>query len=317
MISSSELLQALGTGNERADGPTFAIRAGVGPAHVARNQRGRACLLLELHHLIAPVPIGRITGALSLTFATSIEFELGARQWKADCAIVECLDDEFLGAFCVLALDLAGRFGAEPPVAQAVAAALAEWERLFRCRRRLTEKEELGLWAELSFIARMPSVDSAVRAWRGPYGGLTDFFGGGVGIECKASRLRLRHHIAAAQASRPRGEHPTYVVSMWVDVDASRGQALAEVVQEIGDRTTESVSFEKALLAAGYARSDGALYSARFALLEDAHWFAEAGLPRIRAADPGVLEVQYVIQLDEDSSLSSAAIATIVDQFNA
>ncbi|MES1174036.1 MAG: PD-(D/E)XK motif protein [Myxococcales bacterium] len=316
MTSPHQLLDALGTSSARSEGPSFSIRADVGCAYVARNHRGRACLLIAVQTTNSPFPVGRVTGALSLTFAADVEFDLQGRFWTSPCAIIECLEEDFLGVFCALAMDLASTFENVPPRADVVGRWLAEWERLFRCRRKLSEKEEMGLWSELTLIKGMPNLDSAVRSWRGPYGELTDFLAAGVGVECKASRVRLQHHISAAQAHRPRGTNLVYLVSMWLAVDDTRGQTLPSLIGELDDQTSETIALEKGLLAAGYSRSDAALYTSRFVVLEEPLWFGEADLPRVRAVDPGVLELRYVIQLDDARALTGEAVGEIVAVFN-
>ena len=273
MTSAHELLDALGSNSVRTEGPSFSIRADVRSAYVARNHRGRACLLIAVRTTMSAFPVGRVTGALSLSFAADVEFDLQDRHWASPCAIIECLEEDFVGVFCALALDLASRFENVPPRADVVGRWLAEWERLFRCRRRLSEKEEIGLWSELALIRSMPNVDSALRAWRGPYGELTDFFAGGVGVECKASRVRLQHHISATQADRARGNSPVYLVSMWLATDGAQGQTLPSLIRELDQLTSETIALEKGLLAGGYSRSDAGLYTSRFAVLEEPLWF--------------------------------------------
>jgi hypothetical protein len=299
-----------------ADSERFSIRATVAGAFVARAPSSRACLLIPTRAGTGR-PVGRVSGSLSVTFPPSVLFDVNARQWEAPCAVVECLDEGLLSAFCALCVDVAERLtvaGRSPSPAD-VAAALADWERLLRSRRRLSDTEEMGLWGELALLERMPDIDAAIRSWRGPFGETVDFLGGGIGLECKTSKLRLQHHVSLAQAQRPLGDVPVYLVSQWSGVDAQAGRTVNDLADVIGGRTTETIALERALLAAGYSRIDASLYTTRFVLLEPAHWFAELDIPRIRQIDTGIMHVRYVVQLDALRALDDADVQALERQF--
>jgi hypothetical protein len=227
---------------------------------------------------------------------------------------VECLDESLLGAFCALSIDVAERLTRDgrTPVPADVMAALADWERLLRSRRRLSEEEELGLWGELRILERMPDLDAAVRCWRGPFGAAVDFLANEIGVEVKASRKRLQHHVSLVQLDRPLGDVPVYFVSAWVGMDPQAGSTLGELVSAIAARTSEPIAFERALLASGFTLADSSLYTTRFILLEPPSWFPPGAIPRVREVDPGVSQVRYVAQLDELRALEEADVAALM-----
>jgi hypothetical protein len=157
---------------------------------------------------------------VTLDFQRLVRFDLPSKAWQAPAAVLECLEEHLLQTFCVLSTDLAERlaFPGRNPTAKEVLDSLGQWEALLRGQQHLSEAGEVGLWGELRFLESLPDVDYGIRAWRGPEGFITDFFGGGVGVECKASRTRLRHHISHDQVGRGR-DFPVFVVSMWVGTD--------------------------------------------------------------------------------------------------
>lgn len=317
MIAPRALYEAIATDRDSLGAnESFRVRLAVEGAFLARAPSNRVCLLIPT---LAPrtVPLGRVCGAVTLSFEPDILFVVGGREWRAPSAVLECLDDAFLPAFCALAADLASRLttGTTLPACTDVVSSLAQWERLFRSRKRLTDSEELGLWAELSLMLRLTDLDAAIRAWRGPFGDSTDFFSNGVGIECKSSRRRLRLTMSLSQAGRPRGDFDVYVASLWVDTDPHAGTTLADVVRQVEASTNEAVVFEKALLASGYSRADQALYRQRFVLLHDPWWFVESSVPTIRSMDPGVSEVRYVADLDESLALNPFPVQELLARF--
>ena len=313
-----QLLEALGVPlpTSKSADSRFSVRTKLHGAFLARSPAMRGCLLIP----VKPMPLsamGRVCGGVSLTFERDVLFDVEGTRWNGATAVLECLDETFLPAFCVLVADLASRLTADVETLSciAVVAALADWERLFRARRRLSDAQELGLWAELLLTSLFPDVDAAIRAWRGPFGNATDFFGNGVGIECKASRRRLQHHISVGQVGKARGKFPVYLASLWVDLDPHAGTTLNEVIANLERVTTETILLEKALLASGYSRMDAALYRTRYRSLENPSWFAQESVPQIRSMDAGISEVRYVAELDETKALDESAIRSLMNQF--
>jgi hypothetical protein len=317
MTSPRDVLAAL-SGPVDPTGSAYAVRMQLGGSFAGRAPSGHACLLVPLA-AISGRATGRVSGSLGLAFRDSVSFDVLGRQWQAACAVVECLDEELLAAFSALAVDLSLRLtpGGDLPTPADVASALAEWERLLRSGRRLTRTEEIGLWGELALLDRMPNVDDGIRAWRGPFGGAVDFFGGGLGIECKATTSRLRHHFSLDQTLRPVGDFPVYFASLWIGEDSRSGRCVAELATSIRERTTEPILLERALLAAGHSARTADMHDTRYVLLEQPMVFSRSSLPQVHQLDPGVLHVRYEAQLDELDALDPALADRIIGRLEA
>jgi hypothetical protein len=259
---------------------------------------------------------GRIFEGVTLDFRRLVRFDLPSKAWQAPAAVLECLEEHLLQTFCVLSTDLAERltFPGRNPTAKEVLDSLGQWEALLRGQQHLSEAGEVGLWGELRFLENLPDVNYGIRAWRGPEGFITDFFGGGVGVECKASRTRLRHHISHEQVGRAR-DFPVFVVSMWIGTDPAEGQTLSEIIAGLDRRIVDPVLWERLLLKAGYRRSAADVYTARYVLLEAPLWFREQDMPRVRVVDPGVRQLRYVAELDEAKALETAEVNGILVTF--
>lgn len=263
------------------------------------------------HVLLVPTtgdrgPLDRSTGNLTLTFRPAVVFELQGTRFEAPAAILTCTDRALTPTFNVLAEDIARRTNAnlERPAPRLVSRLCAEWEELLRRRVSLSRDEQLGLWGELWLLLRAPSLERAIAAWRGPSGAPIDLVGGGLGIECKTSMRRLEHHLSQAQVERPLGDTPIFIVSIWADRDEIGGQSLNDLVERIAKATGDPAAFERALLEAGYSRSDAAQYTSKLRVMEAPLWFEAAALPRVRAVDPGVSSVRYVATVDEMLALA-------------
>ena len=104
------------------------------------------------------------------------------------------------------------------------------------------------------------------------------------------------------------------VASLWVVHDAV-GRSLAALVDAIGESAAEAVAFEQKLLAAGFSRRDADAYSRRFAVGAPFLFFDATALPRIRAFDPGISSIRYVVELDASDALpegeARAAVAAV------
>ena len=61
----------------------------------------------------------------------------------------------------------------------------------------------------------------------------------------------------------------------------------------------------KQIALLGYSPLDRDQYGTRFIPLETPRWFRAEDVPRVRAFDPGISQVRYVVTLDIDRSLAS------------
>jgi hypothetical protein len=170
----------------------------------------------------------------------------------------------------------------------------------------MTPEAQLGLWGELWVISKSADADLLVAAWRGPESEAVDFFMGGIGLEVKASKRRLVHHVSQTQLERPVGDHQSTLMSVWVGIDPERGQSLTDLVDVNIQRLSDSAAFLRKLATVGYVPVDREQYQTKFLLLEAPTFFHFADIPRVTAADPGVSQLRYVVTLDQERAKSAA-----------
>jgi hypothetical protein len=287
--------------------PRYRIDEDIEGSFLATSETGRIALLVPTTETRPPAE--RASGDVILSFPAKVRFQLTASAFEANAAVVECANDDLAQTFRVMALDVAQRVRARTlrPTPQEVSQALLRWEELLRAKRTLSREEEIGLWGELWLMSQLPELSLAVASWRGPDAEWVDFVGGGVGIECKASRRRLEHFVSQEQVTRPLGDLGVYLLSMWVDVDATAGRTLADMVSDIDQRLDDRREFEEKLLETGYSRADAHRYKFRLRLLEPPLLFPSDAVPRVRAADPGITHIRFMASLNENVALSPTA----------
>jgi len=244
-----------------------------------------------------------------LSFQSAVRFALPNGTFESNAAVVECANEDLVETFRVLAIDVSHRVNARRlrPTPQEVSQALARWEELLRAKRSLSRDEEIGLWGEMWLLLQLPDPRLAVAAWRGPHAEWVDFVGGGVGIECKASRRRLEHFVSQEQVTRPLGDLDVCLLSMWVDFDATGGTTLNEMVSTMDQRLIDRRDFEEKLLETGYSRADAHRYKVRLRLLEPPLVFPIQAVPRVVSAEPGVSNIRFMASLEETKALSPTA----------
>lgn len=303
------LVELLGA-RRGVDGSAFEVRHAWRRAFLARGPGETLAFLVPLE--VTTQQVGRIFGSLALRF-DHVKFDVGGTVWDAHAAILECSTDELLPTFVALTVDAAARLNEGIPTTRRVIEVLAQWEALFRAAHALTRAEEIGLWGELSVILRASDTDHAVRAWCGPLGSNIDFEGRSCGLECKAGFERHAHHFSLSQVGRPRGDHPAYVVSMWVGHDQGAGSSVPELVDRIAERLEDPGEFEQKLLAAGYSRADARLYVRRFVCLEAPKVFPASCIPTVRMLDPGVRDVRFTAELDVERALAPETAQALLE----
>lgn len=287
-----------------ADADDYRIAASVGSAFLARARSGAPTLLIPL--ATAPATVGRRGGGFSLTPVARIAFAYESRRWEQPAAALECTDSQLVDTFLVLVVDIARRLAAatEETTWSTILAWVEEWQVLLGRRSGLTAEQQLGLWGELWLISIAVDPDSIVAAWRGPDREAVDFFFDGVGLELKVSRRAHVHHVSQRQIDMPVGVHDVYLLSVWVGLEPVRGVSLAELVDAVLTRVSDAAAVLKQIALVGYSPLDRDQYSTRFVPLEAPRWFQAADVPRVRAVDPGISEVRYLVTLDIDRSLS-------------
>ena len=87
-------------------------------------------------------------------------------------------------------------------------------------------------------------------------------------------------------------------------IEPVRGISLAELVDAALARVSDAPTLLKHIALLGYSPLDRDQYETRFIPLETPHWFRAEDVPRVRAIDPGISEVRYVVTLDIERSLA-------------
>ena len=300
--SLREAIAAVGT---PAGGDDYRIATSVGPAFLARGRSGAPTLLIPLD--VAPDTVGRRGGGFFLNPATRVAFEYAGRRWEQAAAALECTESRLIDAFMVLVLDISRRLAsvASDITWPTILALVEEWQTLLAPRALLTPEQQLGLWGELWVISKAVNPNRLVAAWRGPEGEAVDFFVDGVAVDVKVSRRAHVHHVSQRQIDLPVGLHKAYLLSMWVGADPIRGISLAELVDATLARVSDPPALLRQIALLGYTPVDRDQYATRLIPLDTPRWFRTEDVPRVRAADPGISQVRYVVTLDIDRSLAS------------
>jgi hypothetical protein len=282
----------------------YRIATSVGPAFLARARSGAPTLLIPLD--ATPVTVGRRGGGFALNPATRVAFEYAGRRWEQAAAALECTEPQLVDAFLVLVMDIGRRLASAAGETSwpTILALVEEWQMLLARRAVLTAEQQLGLWGELWVISKAVNPDPLVAAWRGPEGEAADFFFDGIALEVKVTQRPHVHHVSQRQIDSPAGMHKAYLLSVCVGIEPVRGICLAELVDAALARVSDAPGLLKQIALLGYTPLDREQYRTRFIPLDTPRWFRAEDVPRVRAIDPGISQVRYVVTLDIDRSLS-------------
>ncbi len=191
---------------------------------------------------------------------------------------------------------------------------LQEWEQLLH-QARASEVHELGIWGELWFLSLLKDADAGLAAWRGPLGGSSDFFSGGTGIECKASRARLTHHISKSQVDGSPSSAPSFFLSLWAVEDAVQGRSVSDLVSALDERVADLPLWEKLLSKCGFQRDRPDRFATKYLAREEPMLFRAVDVPGVHAVDAGVRQLRYVVDLPESSALSEEDFRAMLSAF--
>ena len=293
----------------------YRIATNIGPAFLARARSGEPTLLIPL--AVAPMTVGRRGGGFSLTPAERVAFEFAGRRWEQAAATLACTDSALVDAFLVLVVDSATRFNSitGAPTWPDLLAWVEEWQSLLGRRAVLTGERELGLWGELWVISNAADPDSLVAGWRGPDQEAVDFFFDGVGLEVKVSRRAHQHYVSQRQLDLPLGTHDVYLLSVWVGVEPVRGISLTGLVDELLSRVSDAPALLKRIALLGYTPLDRDQYTTRFVPLEAPRWFRAEDVPRVRAIDPGISQLRYLVSLEIDKAVAPESTGALWRHF--
>lgn len=283
------------------DAEDYAIAKSAGCGYLAIARSGAPTFLVPL--LTTPwIGVGRSGGGFALRPASRVSFRYESKQWEAAAAALECTDAELMDTFCVLVLDLIKRLDVSPQEItwSSILAWLDEWQALLGRRGGLTTEQQLGLWGELWLLSQTDHPDRLVDAWRGPDRDAMDFFLDGIAVEVKVSRNAHVHHVSQSQVDLPVGRHAAYLLSLWIAPEPVRGVSLPQLVDSLSARVADPARFLKHVALLGYSWLDREQYALRYVALDAPLWFEAADVPRVRAADPGISQIRYVVTLNPD-----------------
>jgi hypothetical protein len=271
--------------------------------------------LLAIFPVTGRVPaIGRTAGSIRLDYREGVRIRVEDAELLASCCIVSIAERSLDRSFWALTQSLSQDLQVLPQVtSQDFGRAFGRWEQLFQRRRRLSSDEEQGLWGELRFISQCKPIETAIACWRGPSAEDYDFVSGGVALEIKTSRRLGRHHLSHAQVVQATQRGRVYLVSLWIGEDPGHGLSLPDLVDLIAEQSQDPVTFEQRLLDTGYSHADRGLYERAFSLLDEFELYDMSAVPRVQLADPGVMSLSYVVQLDPLAAEPEDARGVILD----
>jgi hypothetical protein len=102
---------------------------------------------------------------------------------------------------------------------------------------------------------------------------------------------------------------------MWVGIDPIRGETVPVLVDRVLARVADPASTLRRIVTAGYSPADRGAYDASLVLLAEPEWYPVADVPRVRAADPGVSALRYLVSLDETRRAGPSDAAALWHHF--
>lgn len=226
----------------------------------------------------------------------------------------------FRGVFGEMSVDvlkwcvLAGRD--EGLAVRRLAERLRTWKELFSggIPRPLSDDEQVGLFGELSFLAKLldrsVSPSRAVPGWRGPLGDPHDFHLGQVHIEVKATLCGGEGvvRVNGLQQLDPSGTRSLYLWHCRIQTDQEGGQTLRNLVEVLRSRLLAEdaelrVQFDDRLLKAGYMEVHAPDHydERRLAVVRERPLRVDDGFPSLtrRTVPVQILDARYGLAVDQ------------------
>ena len=267
-------------------------------------------------HLLLRVPDGTeapstVTRGLRVTVAR--HQVLGGD--PADYLDLVCMSSELTMTFTSVAADIGAEAGSAIPETRlsAVVSALGRWQWFWRIETdRLSERDALGLFAELWFLQRWEGGgEAAVDAWTASTGSRHDFQWPERSIEVKATGRRadgaVVHRIQHLDQLTDPEEGTLYLFSLRVVRDELAHNTLPSLV----DRVSESLQgnarakedFARKLGLRGYSPAFRKHQETPYRILGERMYRVGAGFPRLTLATfdkglpPGIGAVSYLLDM--------------------
>jgi hypothetical protein len=258
--------------------------------YLAKLQYGEYCLLLR-YPLACPLPMGRVTRGLELSFYSEADFLLNGERTHANWAIVSCKDTALNDLFVVLAAGIDQQLINNKLITPfELATYIADWQELLAHRKELTFAEYVGLWGELHLLLKASDRETAVARWNGPTGKTFDFSHSGVEVEVKTSLRGHVHTFSEKQLQSSTSQASRYIASQYVEEDFAGGRTLTALVEKVRDGIQSEAEFVQKLLSVGYSgplaiETPLSLRQLLLVHIED--------VPKVTAYDPGVARISY------------------------
>lgn len=228
-----------------------------------------------------------------------------------------CQDSSGHEVFDMIGSELAERLATGQETApEVVARVLSKWRRFWGHppKQLLSSKEQIGLFAELWFIANwlIPKSGSgyAISSWRGPLGARHDFEWNGRSVEVKATTSTRGHiyHISGLDQLAPPDNGDLLFFSMRLREEGGGTYTLPSVVLSCREHLANDAQalslFESNLAQIGYSPVHDEEYDKiKYRVLEEALFSVAQDFPRLLETSfapmlpIGVEKVEYEINL--------------------
>ena len=186
---------------------------------------------------------------------------------------------------------------------------IEKWRYFFKniSEKKLSEKEVIGLFGELSFIEYMQDkgVGEVINYWNGPIKSAQDFRTERYAVEVKtaiSSSIESVHVSSEIQLDDSELEH-LFLTIFRLEKNNTNGRTLPELVSTIASRLSEQQSklFFAKLVCLNYSDNDKDLYPQRFCVKEMKAFRVEEGFPRLVSGDlpEGVNNARYTIMINK------------------
>ena len=260
---------------------------GAGSAWLARDEAGRSHLLLEVPPGTEIEPV--VTRGLSVSV---LAHQVAGRE-PADFIDLACLDDAVMETFAAVVADVAEsaqavRLDARP---SAVREALARWRWFWDASQdRLSDKDALGLFAELWFLRRwLGATAEAVKAWTASEGARHDFQAPSFSVEVKVTGRRSDnaavHHIEHLDQLADPELGALYLFSLRVTRDRLAANSLPALVEDISASLAASPAsnreFQEKVGRRGYVAANRSRHDVTWRVLGERLYEVRADFPRL------------------------------------
>jgi len=261
--------------------------------------------------------------------ATVARHQVHGRE-PADYLDLTCLSDDVTDTFTAVAADIGADAG---PVSQserlaAVVAALSRWQWFWGVEPgQLSERDILGLFAELWFLDRWVGVSpSVIEAWTGSMASRHDFQWPERSVEVKAAGRRadgaVLHRIQHLDQLADPEEGQLFLFSLRVVRDQLAHNTLPGLVERIDEglhgEPLARDEFAHKLGLRGYNPAHRRRYEIPYRMLAEHMYIVGPGFPRLTyesfvgGLPAGITDVSYVIDM---SACDEWLIATGSDQW--